>query len=77
MADDRFPGGRRYGLCRFYLLCKQDALGKSNGKEREKDSTRTTRVLLAVLVLVLLCFGLFIPSPMMTLLRNATTVLGG
>ncbi len=61
----------------FVYYASKMLFGKSNGKEREKDSTRTTRVLLAVLVLVLLCFGLFIPSPMMTLLRNATTVLGG
>jgi hydrogenase-4 component F len=49
----------------------------SSGKERQKDSTRTSRVLLAALALLLLCFGLFIPAPLMTLLRNAATVIAG
>jgi hydrogenase-4 component F len=61
----------------FIYYASKMAFGSSAGKERQKDSTRTTRVLLAALALLLLCFGVFIPGPLMTLVRNAATVMGG
>lgn len=51
--------------------------GDAAGKQRQQDSNTLTRILLAVMVLILFCFGLFIPGPLMRLLRNATTVLAG
>jgi hydrogenase-4 component F len=61
----------------FVYYSSKMVFGNAEGKERRKDSTVMTRVLLAVLALLLLCFGLFIPAPLMTLLRNAATVMAG
>lgn len=61
----------------FIYYASRMIFGDSNGRERQKDSTRTTRILLAVLALMLLCFGIFIPAPLMALLRNAATIMAG
>ena len=61
----------------FIYYASKMVFGSSEGRERQKDSTKIGRVLLATLALLLLCFGLLIPGPLMSLLRNASTVLAG
>ncbi len=61
----------------FIYYASKMAFGSSEGRERQIDSTPMTRILLAALALLLLCFGLLIPAPLMTLLRNAATVMAG
>ncbi|HEY6950768.1 MAG TPA: hydrogenase 4 subunit F [Bacteroidota bacterium] len=61
----------------FIYYAGKMAFGDSQGKERQKDSTTVTRILLAALAFLLLCLGIFIPAPLMTLLKNAATVMAG
>ncbi len=61
----------------FIYYASKMVFGSSRGKERQQDAKWTTRILFAALGLLLLCFGLLIPAPLMALLRNAATVMAG
>ncbi len=51
--------------------------GEPRGGEHIVHTSRTTKGLLVALLLVLLCLGVFIPEPLMALIRNASIIMAG
>jgi len=61
----------------FIYYASKMIFGEPARANTEVNASRTTKALFAVLMLALLCLGIFIPSPLLKLLHNAADVLSG
>ena len=61
----------------FIYYASRMVFGEPARANMEVNAGWTTKVLFTVLILALLCLGVFVPSPLLRLLHNAAAVLAG